>query len=451
MQMKWIRLVALQLYDVLTRQKKKPNRLLYDESVRKDLQALQPGVDITGKQKDYVIEKLTLSMTVLVVGGLFSLLLWINEVKSAQIADNLLYRKDYGEGSTSIELLADNGTEEIQISMELEEREYSVQELEELYDSFVVNLEKEILGKNQSLEEIRYDLTLVQTVPGYPFQVEWQTDTVFIDTHGKLVQEKVEQIQPVALSATIQSKEFCRIHTFACCVYDRAEPFSFEKKMYEKLQSIEEASRQELYMELPAVWEEQNVTWKKQISYTGVIGFLITPILAIVLFWAKDRDLHMLVEKRKEEMKADYPEIVSKLALYMSAGMTVQNAWKRVATEYSKTNVVKKQKYAYEEMLLAVRELESGNSWTEVFERFSRRCALPEYTKLVTLLLQNIRKGNANLSVALREESRNAFEERKHEVRKQGEKAGTKLLAPMMLLLLMIMVMVMIPAFRTSI
>ena len=449
--MKWIRQGALWLYNRLTQQKKKPNRMLYDEGVRKDLQALQPGVDITEKQKDYVIEKLTLSMTVLVVGGLCSVLLWINEAKSARIADNLLYRKSYGEGSTSIELLVDNGEEQIQLAVELEEREYRVAELEMLYDTFVIELEKAILGKNQSIEEIRYDLSLVQSIDGYPFQVEWQTDAAWMDTQGRLVQEKVGQIQPIELSATIQSNGFCRIHTFACCVYDRAEPIAFEKKLQEQLQRVEEASRQEAYIELPTELEEQKLIWKKQISYTGVIGLLMTPILAMVLFWAKDRDLHMLVEKRKEEMKADYPEIVSKLALYIGAGMTIQNAWKRLAAEYSQISAGRKKKYAYEEIQLTIRELESGVSWLEVFERFSRRCAIPEYTKLVTLLSQNIRKGSANLSVVLREESRNAFEERKHEVRKQGEKAGTKLLAPMMLLLLMIMVMVMVPAFQTSI
>lgn len=448
--MKWIRQVALWLYDVLARQKKKPNRLLYDEGVRKELQALQPGVDIAEKQKEYVIEKLALSMAVIVVGGLCSVILWINEAKSSQIADNLLYRNEYGEGSASIELLADNGQEQIQVSLELEERQYSVEELELLYDTFLIELEKVVLGKNQSMEEIRYDLSLVHMIDGYPFQVEWQTDATFIDTQGRLVQEKVQRIQPVELSATIQANGFYRIYTFACCVKDRAEPIPWEKKLQEELQNLEEVSRQEGYMELPTVLGEQKLAWKKQILYTGVIGFLITPVLAIVLFWAKDRDLHMLVEKRKEEMKADYPEIVSKLALYVGAGMTVQNAWKRLASEYKKI-AEKNKRYAYEEILLANRELESGVSWIEAFERFSRRCAIPEYTKLVTLLSQNVRKGNANLSVALREETRNAFEELKHEVKKQGEKAGTKLLVPMMLLLLMIMVIVMVPAFRTAI
>lgn len=449
--MKWTRKAAIWIYCFLLQQKKKPNYILYDEGVKKDLQALQPGVDITEKQKDYVIEKLALCITVLLVGGLCSVLLWINETKTVQIADNLLYRKEYGEGSTSIELLADNGTEQVQVSVELEEREYSMQELEELYETFVIELEKVVLGKNQKLEEIRYDLSLVQSIDGYPFQVEWQTDAVWIDTKGRLVQEKVEQMQPTELTATIQSNGFYRIYKFACCVYDRAEPFCFEKRLQEKLRILEETSRQEAYIELPSMLEEQEVTWKKQSSYIGVIGLLITPILAIVLYHAKDRDLHMLVEERKEEMKADYPEIVSKLALYLGAGMTVQNAWKRLALEYSKVQIGKKRRYAYEEIQLAIRELENGVSWIEAFERFSRRCAIPEYTKLVTLLSQNIRKGNSNLSVALREESKNAFEEQKHEVRKQGEKAGTKLLVPMMLLLLMIMVMVMVPAFQTSI
>lgn len=449
--MKWMKQGALWIYERLSRQKKKPSYILYDERVRNDLQALHPGVDVTGKQKDYVIEKLALSMLVLLGGGLCSVLLWINEAKTAQIADNLLYRKDYGEGSTSVELLADNGEKEVQISVELEEREYSINELEELYDTFVIELEKAILGKNQSLEEIRYDLSLIKMIDEYPFQVEWQTDPAFIDTKGRLVQERIEQLQPVELSATIQSNGFYRIHTFACCVYDRAEPVAFEQKLQKELQTMEENSRQEAYIVLPTTVDTLNLKWKKQISYTGVIGLLLTPVVAIALFLAKDRDLHMLVEKRKEEMKADYPEIVSKLALYIGAGMTVQNAWKRLASEYDQKLHDRNKRYAYKEVQLTIRELESGVSWTETFERFSRRCGIPEYTKLVTLLSQNMRKGNANLSAALREESRNAFEERKHEVRKKGEQAGTKLLAPMMLLLLMIMVMVMVPAFRTSI
>ena len=48
-----------------------------------------------------------------------------------------------------------------------------------------------------------------------------------------------------------------------------------------------------------------------------------------------------------------------------------------------------------------------------------------------------------------KEEASNAFEERKHSARKQGEQAGTKLLIPMMMLLGITMITIMVPAFQT--
>jgi len=39
-----------------------------------------------------------------------------------------------------------------------------------------------------------------------------------------------------------------------------------------------------------------------------------------------------------------------------------------------------------------------------------------------------------------------AFEQRKHQARRMGEKAGTKLLVPLFLLLGVVMVMIMLPA-----
>jgi hypothetical protein len=65
------------------------------------------------------------------------------------------------------------------------------------------------------------------------------------------------------------------------------------------------------------------------------------------------------------------------------------------------------------------------------------------------MVSHNIRKGAVSLPMLLRQEAKEAFEERKHLARKQGEQAGTKLLAPMMLLLAITMVVIMVPAAKT--
>ncbi|RAZ94688.1 hypothetical protein DK853_33870, partial [Klebsiella oxytoca] len=83
------------------------------------------------------------------------------------------------------------------------------------------------------------------------------------------------------------------------------------------------------------------------------------------------------------------------------AGMTVPNAFLKIALDYKKRreqdekNVPRR--YAYEEMLLAVYEMESGTAQTEAYEHFGHRCRIPDYNKLSMMLAQNIRKGAANL------------------------------------------------------
>ena len=130
--------------------------------------------------------------------------------------------------------------------------------------------------------------------------------------------------------------------------------------------------------------------------------------------------------------------------------MTVPNAWQRVAKDYRvKRQETGKKRYAYEEMLLTIYEMESGVAQTKAYERFGRRCRVQCYNRLSTMLSQNVKKGATNLAVLLREEAAYAFEERKHTARRFGEKAGTKLLMPMMMLLCMIMVVIMVPAFKT--
>jgi pilus assembly protein TadC len=97
-------------------------------------------------------------------------------------------------------------------------------------------------------------------------------------------------------------------------------------------------------------------------------------------------------------------------------------------------------------MLFTVYEMDNGVLQANAYERFGRRCRMSSYNRLATMLSQNIRKGAANLPMLLKAEADEAFQERKHLARKQGEKAGTKLLVPMIMLLAVAMVLITVPA-----
>ena len=90
--------------------------------------------------------------------------------------------------------------------------------------------------------------------------------------------------------------------------------------------------------------------------------------------------------------------------------------------------------------------MESGVTEVEAYEHFGQRCRLPQYRKCAALLVQNLKKGSAGLLAALQEEAEHSFEERKRNAREEGERAGTKLLFPMMMMLAVVMVLILVPA-----
>ena len=101
----------------------------------------------------------------------------------------------------------------------------------------------------------------------------------------------------------------------------------------------------------------------------------------------------------------------------------------------------------YEEVSRVQRELDGGVFEAEAYEHFGRRCRRQEYTRLITLLIQNLRKGSNELLLQLKRESGVAASERMDQARIRGEQASTKLMLPMMLMLFVVMLLVMVPAY----
>ena len=147
------------------------------------------------------------------------------------------------------------------------------------------------------------------------------------------------------------------------------------------------------------------------------------------------------MEERNNQLLVDYAKVVSKLSLYLSAGLSFRTAISRIIRSADKNRFYAK------ELEVAVHELDNGIAEHQVIENFAKRCKLPCYIKLSVLLNQNMRKGNNSLQKQLKEEVDKAFENRKNLARKCAEEAGTKLLVPMVIMLVVVMVMIMYPAF----
>ena len=146
-------------------------------------------------------------------------------------------------------------------------------------------------------------------------------------------------------------------------------------------------------------------------------------------------------------MQLAYPEIVNRLSLYMGAGISIRHAWERIIRGYEKQRqMTGNSEDAYEQMKLALRQMQNGVAETVAYEQFGVDCRLSSYLKLGTLLSQNLRLGTGNLAEMLKAEAKDAFEDRKALARKIGEECESRLLLPMLLMLLSILIMIMYPA-----
>lgn len=172
--------------------------------------------------------------------------------------------------------------------------------------------------------------------------------------------------------------------------------------------------------------------------------FLLGFVAAGATWFLFDYDLQKRKQERQKQMEAEYPAIVSKLSLYLGAGMNLNKAFAKTAREgVQKEN----SNPVYEEMQLALGEMADGITEADSYIRFGKRTGLQRYIRLGTLLTQNLKKGNAVLLVQLKNEAFLSMQEHTAGLRKTGEEMGTKLLLPMLMMMGMTMMLIIVPAF----
>lgn len=183
-----------------------------------------------------------------------------------------------------------------------------------------------------------------------------------------------------------------------------------------------------------------SVTWSAQLLFLGAAGSALAA-------FGMDADLKRRDKKRREEISFCYSGFVSRLCLYMGAGLTAKNAFLKIGEDYRKEKgKSRKQCYLYEEVLVCGYQFLNGGGEDRVYHEWGKRCDEVNCRKLGFLLSAHVRQGNERMLSMLSEEMNRALEEKKSRAKKQGEEAGTKLLFPMVLMLIEVMFLILLPA-----
>lgn len=222
----------------------------------------------------------------------------------------------------------------------------------------------------------------------------------------------------------------------------------YDRNLYMKLSEIHGIKNAEYYLKIH--WANKIVYLLVTILLIGLFGigidefsigfiFIVVAIIGAVLY-GPDRDLNEKLKSKYRMIRIDFPDFLNKLTLLIDAGLTVQRAWGKIVTDNKNSRPL------YDELETVWIDINGGKSESEAYENFARRCKTPEISKFVSVILQNLRKGNAQLVTILRVQGSDCWEMRKNEAKKIGEEASSKLLFPMMIMLIAILVIVLTPA-----
>ena len=431
-----------------------------DARVREDMKELAAPLRVKEELRLYYEKRIALSLAIALAGILLALLAAVAESRSGILKEKegrLYIERDRADGmAKQAGLITQYRGERSVLHLQIEPVKYTEEQFEAVCREMQEALPEMIRGENTDLEHVCKDLVLTERYGEYPFVLTWSFDNYdYIHTDGTTDPERLKELPEegafAQMEVVVSYEKYETTLRFPVRFIKGEENASTD--LWEALRVFleEEQDRQGTQKQflLPGVFRENAVHYTEEKSRSGLWILLLSFVTSIVLFFAGNQDLHKETLKRREQLLQKYPEFVSKLMLFLGAGMTAKASFYQIYKDYGKMETMnpKQKDYLYEELKYMVHALENGVSEIEAYEQFGKQCRVNQYRKLMALFVQNHKKGTANFIRLLEEEVRDNFEKQKSDARRLGEKAGTKLLFPMIVMLGIVMVIIMVPAF----
>ena len=363
-------------------------------------------------------------------------------------ASNYVQRPYVDEDDTEVKIEVEGlleGSQKIEIPVS--KRVYSNEEVKEAMKKGMDEILKILPGENTSLQDITTDLNPVSELSDLGLGIKWDFgDGDIIDIQGKVDNENLSESVDIDIGVTLSYESYEESYVIPARVMPKplTADESLIKRFKEYISVADKKSAGESGFYLPESFEGKKLVYHLEDGINFHLIWIMGIIVAILLYLREKNNDRQKLEKRKRELLKDYPDIVSKLIVFIGAGLSVRQSWEGIVKDYESEN--KEKRYAYEEMAKSLARLKTGTQENVVYKEFGRSCLLRQYMKLASLLEQNRKSGISTLSTLLGMESQSAWEERLNLAKREGEELNTKLLLPLFMMLLIVMMMIIVPA-----
>lgn len=370
---------------------------------------------------------------------------WIYSLYGHQPISRLA-RPEQGTGSREEQLEVRMGEKTYPLEILLREQQLSKEQVQERLGETSDRLEGMFLNENPDLEHIRGTVSMPSSDPETGVNLQWYASSwEYLTVDGTIKNESLTEPTELQVQVMMELQGETGDWQRTVTIQPPDERVAEDQIRVLSWQLSERQKDNNDELVLPEELEGTSLIWYFRRDTTWLLLGALSILTVCAMRLGEKKEEERALAERERRMQLVYPEIVSRMGLYMGAGISTRKAWERIVAGYRQEQG-KSCNEAYEEMCTALYEMQNGVPESTAYERFGARCRLPSYLKLGTLLSQNLRRGTKNLSELLEEESREAFENRKALAKKMGEECESKLLLPMILMLLTILVMIMYPA-----
>ena len=365
---------------------------------------------------------------------------------------NYIVRPYVDEDDTEVKIEVEGlleGSQKIEIPVS--KRVYSQEEAKEAIKKGMDEILKILPGENTSLQNITTNLNPVSELSDLGLSVKWDFgDGDIIDIQGNVDNENLSESVDIDIGVDISYESYEESYVIPARVLPKplSADESLIKRFKDYISSADKKTVGEAGFYLPESFEGKKLVYHLEDSMNFHLIWIMGIIVAILLYLREKNGDRQKLEKRKRELLKDYPDIVSKLIVFIGAGLSVRQSWEGIVKDYESENKEKRyaKRYAYEEMSKSLARLKTGTQENIVYKDFGRSCLLRQYMKLASLLEQNRKSGISGLSTLLNMEAQSALEERLNLAKREGEELNTKLLLPLFMMLLIVMMMIVVPA-----
>lgn len=378
--------------------------------------------------------------------------LWLKGYLEVKEPIRVLERNPPGMGDKEIQMEFQTEQGRFPVNLKLAERSYREDELETIFEQGRLWLDDVWLGENVSSQTVIYNLYFPTEIETLGLAVRWETESYrWVQTDG-IITDEAREMAPLDMTVravlSYGDKERTVDYPIRIITPEKDEKTVLQESVTKVLEGLQSDQKTEAELILPENIGEMSLTWYDREKTIWPKVFVFGNICLILVYFCQEERRMQQFKDREDGLRQDYPEIVYRFVLLIGSGMTVRAAWEKITSDYQRWRErTGKKRWGYEEMEMAVREMNYGIPELKAYESFGKRCGTQGYIRLSSLLIQQVKRGARGMNQLLVQEVGEAEVLRRENARKSAEEAGTRLILPMILLMTVVFAVLMIPAF----